>query len=213
MPETNELQSVSRPSLSGTVSRLIIFLHGYGADHHDLISLADVLGPRLPYCAFVSACAPEPCEVGFGRQWFSLADRSPAVLVPRVAEKIPLVNRFIDGQAKAHGLASRDVALVGFSQGTMMSLAAGLSRPDALGGIVGFSGALATQPPYSGKPPVLLVHGEADDIVPFGMMAQATSALKSAGVAVESIARPGLGHSIDRPGLEAASRFLDKIWG
>ena len=199
---------------SGNTKHLIILLHGYGASAQDLIGMAPQLAHMLPDCSFASPDAPFPCEMGFGRQWFGLSDRSPAAMKAGIETAVPLLQDYIDRQKERWKLTEADIALVGFSQGTMMALAAAPARAAAVAGVVGFSGALIPSGiPIVSKPPVLLVHGMADDIVPFAAMAHAESKLREAGLAVETLARPGLPHGIDNEGVAAAIGFLHKIWG
>ena len=201
------------PAAGGKPRRLVLLLHGLGADGNDLIGLAPYFAQALPDCAFVSPHAPFPCDMApYGRQWFSLQDRSPGPMLAGVQAAAPILDGFISAERDRHGLADRNVALLGFSQGTMMSLYVALRRPQPIGGIVGYSGALVAPQLLAGevrsRPPVLLVHGEADPIVPFQAMAAAESALKGAGVPVTTLARPELPHSIDDEGIGAGIEFL-----
>ncbi len=203
------------PAAGGKPRRLVLLLHGLGADGNDLIGLAPYFAQALPDCAFVSPHAPFPCDMApYGRQWFSLQDRSPETVLAGVQAAAPILDGFISAERDRLGLADRNVALLGFSQGTMMSLYVALRRPQPLAGIVGYSGALvaphllATE--VKAKPPVLLVHGNADQVVPFQAMDSAARALKGVGVAVETLPRPGLPHSIDDEGIEAGIDFLSR---
>jgi phospholipase/carboxylesterase len=201
------------PAAGGRPQSLVLLLHGLGADGNDLISLAPYWARALPHTHFVSPHAPFPCDMApYGRQWFSLQDRSPAMMLAGVRAAAPILDAFIDAELAKHGLPDDKLALVGFSQGTMMSLYVAPRRERAIAGVVGYSGALVgadlLAAEAKSKPPVLLVHGEADDIVPFQAMAAAASALRAAGIAVETVARPGLPHSIDDEGLMRGGRFL-----
>ncbi|MFM9889995.1 MAG: alpha/beta hydrolase [Rickettsiales bacterium] len=201
------------PPKSGTVRRLVIFLHGVGADGNDLLSLGEFFD--LPDTQYVSPHAPQPFDMApFGHQWFSLLDRSPASLLSGAQTSAPWLNDFIDEQMVRFKLTPADVALVGFSQGTMMALYAGLRRAVPLAGIVGYSGALVAPELLSAqitsRPPVCLIHGEEDVVVPFGALAQAEDALRAANVPVEAHARPMLGHGIDEKGLQFAAAFLKR---
>jgi phospholipase/carboxylesterase len=202
------------PAGGGKPRRLVLLLHGLGADGNDLIGLAPYFAQALPDCAFVSPHAPFPCDMApYGQQWFSLQDRSPATMLAGVQAAAPILDGFITAERDRLGLADRNVALLGFSQGTMMSLYVAVRRVQPIAGIVGYSGSLvapqllATE--VRSKPPVLLVHGEADQIVPFQAMGAAATALKAAGVPVTSLARPGLPHSIDEEGIAAGIEFLE----
>ena len=204
------------PASGGRARRLVLLLHGIGADGNDLIGLAPQLSRVLPEAAFVAPDAPFPCDAApFGHQWFSLQDRSPAAMLAGVRAAAPILDGFIDDTLKAYGLGDRDLALVGFSQGTMMSLHVAPRRAVACAGVVGFSGALLGGPDWPAevrsRPPVLLVHGDADPMLPFEAMARAAEALQRAGIEVESHRRPGLGHGIDPGGLELAAGFLARV--
>ena len=198
---------------TGKARALVVFLHGLGADGNDLISLAPVLAPLLPETAFVSPHAPFPCDMApMGRQWFSLQDRDPDVLLEGVAAVAPSLNAFLDAELEKHGLTDDRLALVGFSQGTMTALHTALRRPKACAVVVGFSGALI-KPEVLGeeirsRPPVLLVHGDADPVVPFEAMPMTEEALGLNGVPVAAYARPGLGHGIDQEGLQLCAIAL-----
>ena len=201
------------PAAGGRARSLVVLLHGLGADGHDLIQLAPHWAELLPSTAFVSPHAPFPCDMApYGRQWFSLQDRDPHRIRSGVAAAAPILDAFLDATLEAHRLDDSALALVGFSQGTMMSLHVAPRRARAIAGVVGFSGALvgaedlATE--LRSTPPVLLVHGDADQVGPFSAMAAAQSALSAAGVEVTTERRPGLPHSIDEVGLEKAAAFL-----
>lgn len=197
------------PASGGKAKHLVILLHGYGADGNDLIGLAPVLAQALPDTHFISPNAPNPCEMApYGRQWFSLRDWSPKSMLRGAHEAAPALNLFINLQLSRLSLTEDKLAFVGFSQGTMMALYAALRRPTACAGIVGFSGSLIGEEGIESKPPVCLIHGDMDNVVPFGAMALAEAMLKHNGIAVETHARRGLGHGIDPEGLQAAERFL-----
>jgi phospholipase/carboxylesterase len=198
---------------SGKARGLVVLLHGLGADGDDLIGLAPYWAQGLPDVAFSAPHAPFPCDMApFGRQWFSLQERTPAMMLAGVEAAAPILNAYLDAELARHGLTGDRLALVGFSQGTMMSLFIAPRRKAAIAGVVGYSGALVGAERLAGeaiaKPPILLVHGEADPIVPFAAMAAAATALRAAGLAVEALARPGLPHSIDDAGIQAGARFL-----
>jgi len=206
------------PANGGEAEALVVMLHGLGADGNDLIGLAPIWARELGSVAFASPHAPFPCDMApFGRQWFSLQSRDPADMLAGIRTVTPALNAFLDAELERHGLGPDKLALVGFSQGTMTSLYAALRRPAPVAGIVAYSGRLIAgdlpDDPVTAKPPVVLVHGTADEIVPFHAMEHARLGLEQVGVAVESIARPGLGHGIDEVGLGIGMAFLRRVLG
>ncbi|OWJ57611.1 alpha/beta hydrolase [Inquilinus limosus] len=201
------------PASGRAPKALIVLLHGVGADGQDLIGLAPHWARYLPEAEFLAPDGPEPCDMApFGRQWFSLQDRTPAAMEAGLQAALPIVNGFLDQALAERGLTDADLALVGFSQGTMTSLYTALRRPRPCAAVVGYSGALLGAPTLAqdiaSRPPVLLVHGEDDGVVPFAAMAAASQALRGAGVEVETLARPGLAHGIDPEGLVAGLDML-----
>lgn len=204
------------PAAGGKPRRLVLLLHGLGADGNDLIGLAPYWAPLLPEAEFLSPNAPFPCDLAaYGYQWYSVQDRSPEAQLAGVRTAAPILDAFIDEALAARGLKPRDLALVGFSQGTVMALFAGLRRAEPVAGIIGFSGRLVAPELLAGevraRPPVLLVHGTADPMIAHAEMAAAEGALKAAGIAVESLTCPGLGHAIDEQGLTRGGRFLQQV--
>ena len=192
---------------------LVVLLHGYGADGSDLIALAELWSRDLPNTAFVAPNAPEPCEQApMGRQWFPLTLRDPSEYWRGVTAAAPVLDRFLDRELEAAGLTERELVLVGFSQGTMMALHVGFRRPRPLAGLIGYSGRMAGPERFESEVrtrfPVLLVHGEADDVLPADLTLQAAATLEAAGVAVRSHIEPALGHGINEIGLRLGHEFL-----
>jgi phospholipase/carboxylesterase len=211
------LSGPSRPPASGgKPRRLVILLHGLGADGNDLIGLAPYWARLLPDAEYLSPNAPFPCDMApYGYQWFSSQDRSPEAVLGGVRAAAPILDAFIDEALEERGLDSRELALVGFSQGTMMSLFVCLRRAEPVAGIVGFSGRLLA-PELLGtelrsRPPVLLVHGTDDPLVPYSSLAAAETVLKEAGVPVQTATSVGIGHSIDDQGLRRGGLFLRDV--
>lgn len=209
-----QLSGPSRPPASGgKPSRLVILLHGLGADGNDLIGLAAYWAPLLPQAEFVSPNAPFPCDMApYGYQWYSSQDRSPGAALAGVRAAAPILDAFIDEALAVRGLDDSALALVGFSQGTVMSLFVGPRRAQPAAGIVGFSGRLLAPELLAGelraRPPILLVHGTEDPLVPYAALAEAQAGLKGACVPVETLTCAGIGHSIDEEGLRRAGVFL-----
>jgi len=188
---------------------LIVLLHGVGADGNDLIGLAPYLAAQLPEARFVSPDAPEPYDMApFGRQWFSLRDRSAAALTQGAERARATLDSYIESERSRLGLGANRVALLGFSQGAMMALHAGLRRADPLAAIAAFSGRLMGAETLAAeirsRPPVLLVHGDADPVVAVEASVEAERALAAVDIPVSLMIRPDLGHSIDAEGIQAA---------
>jgi len=213
------LQGPARPAKSGVRDALVVFLHGFGADGNDLIGLGDVLADHLPNVEFRSPNAPEACSINpMGRQWFPIPQMdgsTPAQREASIESSCKLVNGYLDAMAEETGVSASRTALVGFSQGTMMSLQVGLRREEALAGIAGFSGMLLAPETLGAeiksRPPVLLLHGDRDDVVPFANLALARDGLAAAGVEAATHVMPGAPHSISPDGLGAALGFLRKV--
>lgn len=200
------------PAAGGAAQELVVFLHGYGADGNDLIGLGREWAPLLPHAAFVSPNAPEPCAMSpMGRQWFDLSMGDMSIIADGVKRAAPALDAFLDAELAQHSLPASALALVGFSQGTMMALAVGLARNDSPKAIVGYSGALATLEvlPQPGQgPAILLVHGDMDQVIPIEAMFMAREALGQAGHPVEWHVSQGVGHGIDGEGLRLGGAFL-----
>jgi phospholipase/carboxylesterase len=197
----------------GRPKELVILLHGLGADGNDLISLAPLFAQALPEAAFVSPNAPFPCDMApFGRQWFSFQDRDPAAVLAGVRAAATHLDAFIDAELERAGLSDDRLALLGFSQGTMVALHTAIRRARACAAVIGYSGALVgaelLAEEVRSRPPVLLVHGDADEVVPFPSLAAAEQALRGDGFLVHGEARPGLGHGIDEAGLQLGATML-----
>jgi phospholipase/carboxylesterase len=204
------------PASGGPARSLVVFLHGYGADGNDLIDIGRMFAPLLPDAAFVSPHAPEPCaDAPMGRQWFRLALGDLHSYWRGTMHAAPALNAFLDAELARLGLTDENLALVGFSQGTMMALHVGLRRKQPIAGIVGYSGHL-TGPEHLAdldvqRVPVLLVHGEADPLVPVLALHAAVQALGAAGFDVEWHVAPGLQHGIDQEGLQLGVEFLRRV--
>ncbi len=207
---------------SGSARQLVVFLHGYGADGNDLIELGRVWQQILPQAAFVSPHAPEPCgQAPVGRQWFALTFRDPNERWVGANKAAPVLEHFLDAELARHQLPPSALALVGFSQGTMMALHVGLRRAVSPAAIVGYSGLLVLPPDGNpetlaadirSRPPVLLVHGDQDELIPVQALFQGTQALAAMGVPVEWHVSAGVGHGIDQEGLRHGGEFLARAF-
>ncbi len=211
-----ELRFGRKGAERGKAGALVVFLHGYGADGADLLGLADVLEPHLPGAAFLAPDAPEPCRGGgFGRQWFPIPwidGSSEAAAAEGLAAAAEDLNGFLDARLVEEGLTADRLVLLGFSQGAMMSLHVAPRRDKQVAGIVAISGrllrpdALAVEARV--KPPVLLIHGDQDPVVPFSDMAKAGDALVAAGFPTYGHVMKGTGHGIAPDGLGVALQFI-----
>jgi phospholipase/carboxylesterase len=221
------------PSHGKAPDAAVVILHGYGANGDDLIGLAPFFAGVLPNAIFYAPNAPQPWEGGgfSGRQWFGLpgydpmamqrdpnlrTERFKAMTAGAAAAAVPL-NRFLDQVLAHHSLAPKRLALLGFSQGTMMSLYVGLRRQEQIAAILGYSGALVGADKIASevvaKPPVCLVHGADDPVVPVQCVADIETALTPLGISVEKHIIPGLQHGIDPGGAQAGAAFLKKHIG
>jgi len=211
------------PRAGGAARQLVVFLHGYGADGNDLIEIGRAWQPLLPNAAFVSPHAPEVCAMaGAGRQWFGLTFRDPQERWTGVNAAAPVLERFLDAELQRRNVPPSALALVGFSQGTMMALHVGLRRAVAPAAVVGYSGLLALPSGAAAdavageirsRPPVLLVHGDRDDLIPAQALFQAAQELAALGVPAEWHLSAGIGHGIDGEGLRHGGEFLARRLG
>jgi len=206
---------------TGKARQLVVFLHGYGADGNDLIDIGRAWQRLLPEAAFVSPHAPRICgQSASGREWFPLTFRDPNERWTGVNAAAPVLNQFLDAELVRRSLTPSALALVGFSQGTMMALHVGLRREVAPAAIVGYSGLLvippdadtanAMKPEITARPPVLLVHGAHDDLIPAQALFQAAQGLAALDVPVEWHLSAGIGHGIDQEGLRHGGEFLER---
>ena len=207
---------------SGQARQLVVFLHGYGADGNDLIDIGRAWQQALPDAAFVSPHAPEPCGMApVGRQWFALTMRDPRERWTGVNKAAPILNAFLDAELARRKLPDSALALVGFSQGTMMALHVGLRRRGAPAAIVGYSGLFvlpgqepaAAAPEITARPPILLIHGDSDDLIPPQALFQSAQWLAALDIPVEWHLSQGIGHGIDGEGLRHGGEFLIRRLG
>lgn len=208
----------TEPASGGPARNIILFLHGLGADGNDLMGLAPHLAPVFPDTLFVAPNAPFDCDMApSGFQWFSLNEATPDKIANGVREAAPILDRTIDSLLEETGLAPSNLVLFGFSQGSMMALHTALRRPEPVAGIASFSGALidpdSLAQEIKSRPPVLLVHGDADEVVPPQALTGAQMALESLQVPVATVMRPGLAHGIDGEGVQAGASFLKQVLG
>jgi len=201
------------PQSGGPPKSLVVLLHGYGSNGEDLIGLTPFWRDALPDTLFVAPNAPQICPgAPDGYQWWALTSLSPEARAAGVRQSAPILNAFLDDLLARFGLAEDRLVLIGFSQGTMMALHVGPRRAGAIAGIIGFSGMLADPEALAedvrSKPPVLLIHGDADDVLPVSSLVRARQALETLGFDVSSHVSPGLGHGIDEAGIGLGLDFL-----
>ena len=201
-----------QPRSGGKPRQIVLLLHGYGSNGADLISLAPHWQQSLPDTLFLAPNAPERCGVGAGYQWWPLAAFTPAALAQGAKAAAPAINAFIDRKLDQYELTDSDLAIVGFSQGTMMALHVGLRRTGPIAAIVGYSGMLTGANELSHasitRPPVLLVHGSADPVVPVAALHAAKRDLEHLGIAVTAHVSPGVAHTVDPVGLRMGGEFV-----
>lgn len=218
---TRVLKAGRKGPQSGTVRSVVVFLHGYGANGADLLGLADPLGEHLPDTLFVAPDAPETIPgMPFGFQWFPIPwlDGSSEEEAERgMRAAVEDLNAFLDALMVDEDVLPEQVVLFGFSQGTMMALHVAPRREDPVAGIVAFSGRLLSPETLAdevkSRPPVLLVHGDADDVVPPQSLPAAAEALQEAGWdEVYAHVMKGTAHGIAPDGLSVALAFMrDKL--
>lgn len=204
---------------SGPAKNLVVFLHGYGSNGDDLISIGQEWAPYLPDTAFVSPNAPEVCEIwAQGYQWFSIRAIDPdAFEREKQAEKaMPALNAFLDAQLAKWGLPESRLLVAGFSQGAMMAMYTMPRRQKPCAGVIGYSGMLieaeALKQPEMVKIPVLAIHGDRDEVVPPASLDAIERGFSAAGYDVETVLRPGLGHGIDGFGLTRGLDFVKECF-
>ncbi len=201
------------PASGGAPKQLVIFVHGYGANGADLMGLAQPLATVLPDAEFVAPDAPDEVPgVPGGRQWFPISALDLQEMTRGARAAAPALHAFIDAELARTGLTDADLALVGFSQGTMLSLQTGLRRASAPAIIVGFSGALpdveTLEAEITARPPIFLAHGEADPVVPVQATPGAAQILAGLGLGVAVNLTPDLQHTIGPDGLHIAAAMM-----
>ena len=203
---------------SGQPTHLFVFVHGYGADGHDLIGLAQVFQQLYPEANYLAPHAPDPCVLNpTGRQWFPvywLDGSDPSEMARDFAKNAKVFDAWLSEQIEEANVPADQVVLLGFSQGCMMCLEIGPRRSEQLGAVLGFSGRLIERERLKDElkttPPILLVHGNADDVVPYESLAQATEGLRAVGLDVVAHTSPDTAHGIAPDGLQAAAAFLQR---
>ncbi len=204
------------PSSGQKADKLVIFLHGVGADGFDLMGLSDEVAEILPNAMFLSPHAPFPYdEFSSGYQWFSLRDRSDEKLYQETQKSIPILKAYIDENLSKHNLSYKDLVLIGFSQGTMMALQIAPRLPEKCFAVIGFSGALVSPETLASeaksKPPIFLSHGDEDQVVPISQHRLSVRHLNNMGFSLTEHVAMGSGHTISLESLEKAKEFLGTL--
>jgi phospholipase/carboxylesterase len=206
------------PASGGPAKQLVIFVHGYGANGQDLISLAQYFAQVVPDAAFISPDAPYRCDgAPMGFQWYDVWMQDPADRLAAIRSTGEIFDNFVTAQLARHGLTEDKLVLIGFSQGTMMSLFTAPRREKAIAGIVGYSGRMESpetlKDEIRSRPPVVMVHGDSDELLAVSEMETAATTLRDCGVEIDTLVRPGLGHGIDEKGIRTGLAFVHKVLG
>ncbi len=212
------VNGASLQPLSGTAPKqIVLLLHGFGSSGSDMIALAPAWRQSLPEALFLAPHAPQRSGFGGGYQWWGLSNLTPQALAAGAAQAAPAIDAFIDRKLMQYGLSEAKLAIVGFSQGTMVALHVGLRRPQQLAAVVGYSGmftgAAELRHEQITRPPVLLIHGSHDPVVPVAALHSAENDLKRLGVEVSTHISSGVGHSVDPVGLRLGRDFVCRALG
>lgn len=205
------LNALRRAASSGKAEWLVVFLHGYGSHAADLMAFADYWQGSMPNVAFVAPDGPAATKDG-GFQWIGKRPAGDPKLYDDAVEAAPQLHAFLDAELARVNLDASRLALVGFSQGTVMALHLGLRRAVAPAAVLGYSGGLVgaerLKDEMTSKPPVMLVHGEQDELAPLYGMMISVKAMTEAGVVCQGVPLPGLGHAVNADALIYGARFL-----
>ena len=206
-----------QPRSGGKPKQIVLLLHGFGSDGRDMISLAPTWQQTLPDALFLAPHAPQRSIAGLGYQWWALSDISPRALALGAVSAAPAIEAFIDRKLDQYGLSDADLAMVGFSQGTMMALHVGLRRKQRVAAIVGYSGMLTGAAglghEIQSRPPVLLVHGSHDTVVPVAALHTTEAELTRLEIEVTTHVSNGIDHTVDPVGLRLGCEFVKAGFG
>lgn len=197
--------------------KLFIFLHGLGADANDLLPIAEQFKALFPNSRFISANAPYKCDFAeLGYQWFSMMERSEAVILEQIKLSHQLLDDFINNELKLYNLTRSELILVGFSQGAMLSLYCSLRSKEQFAGVISFSGALIGHRSLNeyvlSKPPILLIHGDHDQVVPHTESIKANQTLLTEQIPSKLVIISQLGHNINKECIDQAAEFLKTLY-
>jgi len=195
------------------IKKLVILLHGYGANGENLLALAPELSKTLPNAKFIAPNATYKCDIGLpdSYQWFTLAQTDPMRMSVEIAQSNDILDKFIHEQLKKHNLNKKDLILIGFSQGSMMSMYNSLRSSEEPAAILALSGRLILPPEVKSKPKICLVHATDDDVVGYHFLAEAEEGLKKLDIDFESHSLNDLGHSIDYRVVKIIQNYIKKL--
>lgn len=216
MSEHTQLLGPELPPLSGEADSLVVFAHGWRADGDDMLSLAQHWATFLPNTWFMAPNAPVPSEEMFGSfQWYDLTPEKKHLRGQMIREAADTLNHFVDQQLKHLGLDTSRLVMVGFSQGYGVTFDAAFRREDGPAAVMGYTGSIANRDTLPDeikcKPPIMLLHGDADPVIPVKALLQSILYLEDLGFDVDWHISHGLGHQIDEPAVMAGGLFLNRI--
>ncbi|SIT48662.1 putative esterase [Paraburkholderia ribeironis] len=193
---------------------LVVLMHGVGSNARDLMPLADIWSERLPAVAFTSLDGAEAFDGGFGgRQWFSLREVDEGNRAARVAAAYPALRRMLEAELAHWQVPFGRLALVGFSQGSIMAMHHVATSAEGAAGVVAYSGRLASAVLARNGTPLTLIHGEDDQVIPVQALEHAAESFSNAGHTVDAYALPGIGHTINANGIELGGEALERVLG
>lgn len=216
MSEFQQLIGPELPPISGKAESLVVFAHGWRADGDDMMGLAVQWAPSMPDTYFMAPNAPMPSEEMFGSfQWYDLGPENRHRRGEAVREAANTLNDFLDQQLAWLGLPPEKLVMVGFSQGYGVTFDAALRRVVAPAALVGFTGSIANKKTLPGeilsKPPVMMIHGDADPVIPVKALLESIHYLRDLDFDVTWHISHGLGHEIDQPAVDAGRKFVEEI--
>tara|TARA_B110000259_G_C14034129_1_gene408290 strand:- start:707 stop:1366 length:660 start_codon:yes stop_codon:yes gene_type:complete len=195
------------------IKKLVILLHGYGSNGENLLVLAPEISKSIPEAKFIAPNATYNCDIGMKEsyQWFSLAQHDPVKMSTEIVRSNDILNNFIKEQLDKHDLTKKDLILIGFSQGAMMSMYTSLKSSEEPAAIIALSGRLILPNDINSKPKICLVHGSDDDVVGYHFLSEAEKGLAKLGIKYESHSLNNLGHSIDYRVIKIIQNYIKKI--
>jgi len=196
--------------------KMVVFLHGVGADGYDLLSLSDEFVEALPPSVFLAPNAPFSYDMfPMGYQWFSLKEYTEDKLYEGIKVALPILQNYIEQNLVKYQLNFKDLILIGFSQGAMMAVQLALRLPEACQAVISYSGAIVKPDilaqEIKSKPPIMLFHGDKDQVLPAENLFNADQALEKMGIPARSYLLENVGHSISLEAIEMSQNFLKEL--